>query len=121
MRELLTNAFKYSPEEAEIQISRFYSPTGLSIVVVNPAAKVSRGINGIPPELEYEIFEPFFKINHIYDERYYKEELGFGIGLSYLQSSITRLGGNIHVNEVLDHLSIPPAKKIVAEIIFPFV
>jgi signal transduction histidine kinase len=121
IRELLTNAFKYSSEKTELHISCFKHDDGVSFIIMNSILPVQNGITGIPPELEYEIFEPFFKINHNYDERFYREEIGFGIGLSVIKHSITKIGGDIHLREIMDHVtSATPTKKILAELILPY-
>lgn len=87
-------------------------------VLLNSISKVTRGVRGIPSEFESEIFEPFFRINKIYDERFYLEELGFGIRLSVIPKGITSLDGNVFVYEVNDHVtSLEPEKKIVSELI----
>lgn len=117
-REILINAFKYSPDNSNIFITKGYAENGLSILIMNSISNVTRGVRGIPSEYENEIFEPFFRINKIYDERFFLEELGFGIGLSVIQKGITSLDGNIFVYEVNDHVtSLEPEKKIVAELI----
>lgn len=118
IRELLTNAFKYSPENSTINISKAVSPEGLAVVVMNDVMDVTRGIAGVPPELENEIFEPFFKINNVYDERFFEEELGLGIGLSYIQYAMSSIGGKVFVHEIMDHVSMPIKRKVLAELIF---
>ncbi|MBP9888476.1 MAG: sensor histidine kinase [Leptospiraceae bacterium] len=111
-------AYKYSPDNSNIFIMKGYSADGLSILIMNSISKVTRGVRGIPSEFENEIFEPFFRINKIYDERFFLEELGFGIGLSVIQKGITSLDGNVFVYEVNDHVtSLEPEKKIVSELI----
>lgn len=120
VRELLTNAFKYSPDNSTIYITKNVSLEGFSIVILNSILMMKRGVSGVPPEFEYEVFEPFFKINHIYDERFYEEELGFGVGLSVVQTNVNKVGGKIHIYEILDHVtSDEPQRKIAAELMFP--
>ncbi len=117
-RELLINAYKYSPDNSNIFIMKGFSSNGLSLLIMNSISKVTRGVRGIPSEYENEIFEPFFRINRIYDERFFLEELGFGVGLSVIQKGITALDGNIFVYEVNDHVTaLDPEKKIVAELV----
>lgn len=118
-RELLTNAYKYSPENSKVYIMKGFFQGGLSLLFINSIAKVTKGIQGIPPEFENEIFEPFFRINRIYDERFYQEELGFGTGLSVIQKGLHSLGGKLFVYEGVDYVtSNEPEKKIIAEMIF---
>ncbi|MCB1191093.1 MAG: response regulator [Leptospiraceae bacterium] len=122
IRELLTNAFKYSTDNSTIYITKSSSQDTFSIIILNSILMMKRGITGVPPEFEYEIFEPFFKINHIYDERFYEEELGFGVGLSVIQTNINKIGGKVHVYEILDHVtSSEPQRKVAAELVFPII
>ncbi|MCX8000120.1 MAG: ATP-binding protein, partial [Leptospiraceae bacterium] len=120
-RELLTNAYKYSPEDSKVYITRGYHSSKFSLLFINSIMKVSKGVQGIPPELENEIFEPFFRINRIYDERFYQEELGFGLGLSILRRGLYDIGGELFVYEGIDYVtSNEPIKKIIAELLLPF-
>jgi DNA-binding response OmpR family regulator len=119
-RELLTNAYKYSPENSRIYITKGFFQGGISFLFINSISKVTKGIQGIPPELENEIFEPFFRINRIYDERFYQEELGFGTGLSVISRGLHSLGGKLFVYEGIDYVtSREPEKKVIAEMILP--
>jgi signal transduction histidine kinase len=121
IQELLINAFKYSTENSRIYITRGFSTEGFSLIIMNTILEVSMGIKGIPTEYENEIFEPFFRLNKIYDERYYQEKMGFGIGLSVIQKGVQQLGGNIFVYETNDFAtSSVPSKKIVSELILPY-
>ena len=105
IKELLTNAFKYSPEKSIIYISIMHIENDVTVVITNPILPTPGGVSGIPKELEHKIFEPFFKINNIYDDRFFQEDLGFGVGLAVVQKGITSLGGKIHVYETTDHIS----------------
>lgn len=117
VEELLTNAYKYSPEKSIINLTKYSYEDSSSIIVLNQIMPVTRGITGIPPEFENEIFSPFFKINNIYDERFYEENLGFGIGLTVLHTFINRLGGKLIVRETIDHVTSPkPIRKVMAEL-----
>jgi len=118
LRELLTNAFKYSPEHSPVHIMKFRSGNSLSIVIINDVLEMQGGITGIPKELENMVFEPFYRLNNTYDERFHDEELGMGIGLTVLQNAINQCGGNIYLYEVVDHaLSSTQRKRIVGEVI----
>lgn len=121
IKELLINAYKYSPDKSRIYITRGFSSDGFSLIIMNSILEVSLGIKGIPTEYENEIFEPFFRLNKIYDERFFKEEMGFGIGLSVIQKGVQQLGGNIFVYETNDFATNSiPTKKIVAELVLPY-
>ncbi|MCB1157332.1 MAG: hypothetical protein KDK45_07500, partial [Leptospiraceae bacterium] len=101
-KELLTNALKYSPEKSKIQFRQFLSPEGLSITILNSLQKITIGIQGVPSEAEFSVFEPFYKLNNMYDERYFREELGFGIGLTIIKNGLRSLGGRIKLYNVID-------------------
>lgn len=120
IKELLINAFKYSPEKAKIYISVLHYENEISIAILNPILSMPGGISGIPKEIEHKIFEPFFKINNVYDERFFQEDIGFGVGLSVIQKGITEVGGKIHIYETIDHITeAKPVKKILAEMVLP--
>ncbi|MCB1188917.1 MAG: response regulator [Leptospiraceae bacterium] len=121
LTELLTNSFKYSPTESTIYISKFHSDEFQSIMIMNSIMVMKGRIEGIPREYENAIFEPFYRLNRIHDERFFEEELGFGIGLTVIHNSLNQLGSQIHLYEVLDHSSSSkPERKVVAEIKIPF-
>jgi signal transduction histidine kinase len=117
-KELITNAIKYSPDNAIIYIfTHKKEDESLTIVILNSILPIPRGVSGIPPELEHEVFVPFYKINNTHDDRYFQEELGLGIGLSIINTGISQLNGKIRLYEVLDHvLSTKPEKKVCAEL-----
>jgi len=97
---------------------KFRSGNSLSIVIINDVLEMQGGITGIPKELENMVFEPFYRLNNTYDERFHDEELGMGIGLTVLQNAINQCGGNIYLYEVVDHaLSSTQRKRIVGEVI----
>jgi len=117
LRELLTNAFKYSPEGSSIHILKFRTLTSVTIAVVNDITEMVGGITGIPEEMQNLVFEPFYRLNNTYDERFRDEELALGIGLTVLQSAINQCGGGIAVYEVVDYATDDsPRRRIVAEI-----
>lgn len=122
LTELLTNAFKYSGNDTNVYISKFHSEDFQSIMVMNSIISMKGGIEGIPREYENVIFEPFYRLNRNNDERYFEEELGFGIGLSVIHNSLSQLGSQLLLYEVVDHSgNIGPEKKVVAEMKIPFV
>ena len=120
-RELVTNAIKYSPDNSVIYTFLHKKESNsISIIVLNSILKIPRGISGIPQELEHEVFVPFFKINNVHDDRFFQEELGLGIGLSVVQTGVTKIGGKLRIYEIMDHvLSKVPEKKICTELILP--
>lgn len=120
IREFLTNAFKYSPPESKIHIALFKARNSLSVVIMNDIQKMEGGVTGIPEELENEVFEPFVRLNNVFDERYFGEEFSMGTGLSIVQIATYQVGGKVFLYEVMDYLSIDkPRKRIAAELILP--
>ncbi len=103
LRELLTNAFKYSPEQSIIHILTHSTRDRFHIGILNDVLPMEGGVSGIPSYLENRVFDPFFRANNTYDERFAGEELGFGIGLSVLQNRLARTGGLIQLSQVEDH------------------
>ena len=122
MKELLTNAFKFSPDSTEIRISFHRSGNSLSILVINHVLPMQGAISGIPQSFEQKLFEPFFRLNNVNDDRYHDEMFGMGTGLTIVQGSVNQAGGQIFLYEADDFESGDnPGKRIVAEMIFPIV
>lgn len=119
LRELLSNAFKYSPENSEIHILRYRSGNAYAIAVINDIMRMDGGVTGLPEGNENEIFEPFFRLNNIFDERFQEGRSGLGLGLTLIQKAIHQTGGQLFIREVVDHLSRERRKRIIAEIILP--
>lgn len=117
LRELLTNAFKYSPDESSINIALTHNDRNCALVVLND---IIPGSKGIPRDSENYIFEPFYRISNIYDERYISEEFGLGIGLTVIRNAINHFGGQLYIYEVNDYATaMQPRKRIAAELIIP--
>lgn len=120
LREFLMNAFKYSPPDSKIHIAMFKARNSMSLVVMNDILKMEGGVTGIPEELENEVFEPFVRLNNVFDERYFGEEFSMGTGLSIVQIATYQVGGKVFIYEVMDYLSVDnPRKRIAAELILP--
>ncbi|MBS3678251.1 sensor histidine kinase [Klebsiella quasipneumoniae] len=81
IKNLLENAIKYTPPEGCIDI-RFYK-TDTNIVL-----EVEDNGPGILPENRQRVFDPFYRIEG-------SEQSGSGLGLSIVQTTVTRLGGEI--------------------------
>ncbi|MCE9500670.1 MAG: hypothetical protein K8R21_09245, partial [Leptospira sp.] len=113
IRELLTNAFKFI---------QFVNIDIFSILIINEIEDMPLGISGIPDDCENEIFEPYHRLNHTYDERFYDEEVGMGIGLTVVRGAVNQIGGNVSIYEGMDHTDfISPTKKVIAELNFKVV
>jgi signal transduction histidine kinase len=86
LSNLVDNAIKYSKEKAEISIRCRKQGNDLMIRIRD------KGI-GIPKAYQHNIFEKFFRVptGNLHDVK------GFGLGLSYVRSVITRHHGTIRV------------------------
>lgn len=84
MRNLISNAIKHHDlEEGHIQVSSHLSDEGAVILVKDDGP-------GIPEQYREAIFEPFKRLSAKVD--------GSGLGLSYIQKTITAIGGTITVD-----------------------
>ena len=86
LAELLNNACKYSPAQAEIGILAQFQPPEIMIQIYNTGAEIS-------PEDLARIFEPFYRAPNLKSE-----EAGTGLGLAIVKKLAERLGGTIEVN-----------------------
>ncbi len=89
---LLTNAFKYSPNSGIIRIAA-RTDNGMAIVSVS-----DQGI-GIPVDEQSKIFERFYRI----DNRLRRETQGFGLGLFLAKVIIEAHKGQIWVESHANH------------------
>ncbi len=120
LKELFTNAFKFSPDQSTVRL--VYQRTGdsISLLMINKILKYTLGISGIPHEMESRVFEPFRKLNNIHDDRFQGEMFGMGTGLTVVQAAVNQLGGKIYLYEADDPGSeIQEDRVVVAELIFP--
>ncbi len=120
MRELLTNALKYSPERTPVDVIHYRSGNSMTIAVLNDILPMGGGITGIPAELENDIFEPFYRINNVFDERFQEGRSGMGLGLTMIQKAVSQVGGRLFIHEITDHSGRYINKRIIAEMIFPY-
>lgn len=118
VREILTNCLKYSPDQSDIYIYTASHDGYTILLFMNSVLKYTRGISGIPQEIEYEIFQPFYRVNHNFDERFYDEEIGLGLGLTIVRELLEKMEGKIYLYEAIDYVtSEEPEKKVITEII----
>ena len=118
--ELILNALKFSKPSTNIYILLYAHNNTLRISIINDPLKTSDGTLGIPPEYEKIIFEPFYRISRLVYEKY--NSLDFGIGLTFVEKIITRHGGEIFAENILDHSDIKkePLIKVNMMISLPF-
>ncbi len=120
IRETMTNAFKFSPDESVIRIKFNRTSDSFSILILNRITPMTRGVTGIPLNMENKVFEPFFKLNNIHDDRFQNEMFGMGTGLTVIQGALNQLSGKIYIYEADDPDERDVMdRRIVAEIIFP--
>ncbi|WP_345989971.1 HAMP domain-containing sensor histidine kinase [Chryseobacterium sp. Chry.R1] len=83
---LIDNSLKYCDKQPIILISATKKNNRIMITIQD------NGI-GIPKKYEKDIFDPYFRImnNDLHEVK------GFGLGLSFVKSSLKKQGGNIHL------------------------
>ena len=90
LRNLLNNAFKYTPSGGSVQLRLF---TQLRRVII----QVKDDGIGIPDESVPHIFERFYRVDTVRS----RQTGGFGLGLSIAQQIIQAHGGQITVKSVV--------------------
>ena len=90
LRNVLNNAFKYSPEDSEPSIVSLSKKPSYAVICVE-----DNGI-GIPDEHLPFIFEPFFRT----DKSRSKKTGGYGLGLSLCKTIMEAHGGRIEIESV---------------------
>jgi signal transduction histidine kinase/PAS domain-containing protein len=84
--ELLNNAWKYSPEGAQIQIEAIATPTDLQLRICNTGVE-------IPAEELPHVFEMFYRVPSTDPWK----QGGTGLGLALVKRMVSRLGGSVWV------------------------
>lgn len=119
--ELLLNAFKYSPAGSQIRIIHCSTEKLVSFMVVNEVETMHGGITGLPAEYRKKIFEPFFRLNNTWDDRFNNQRFGLGIGLTLAESVANQCGGRLYSYEIdlASAEGAAPAKgrRIVSELV----
>ncbi len=93
IQELLFNSFKFSEPNSKIYILFEIIKDSFHISILNTPEKDTKEQNGIPPEYQNIIFEPFFRISRLVYDKY--PTLDFGLGLCYVEKIIRNHKGNI--------------------------
>ncbi|HMV42952.1 MAG TPA: sensor histidine kinase [Leptospiraceae bacterium] len=93
--ELITNAIKYSEDGDTIYILFSHDKSDIGIRILNPAYKNSDGTIGITESNAHKIFEPFFRLTNVVDDRFMQETFRFGLGLTVVNKIIDLHRGNI--------------------------
>ena len=93
--ELLTNAIKYSEDGDTIYILFSHDKSDIGIRILNPAYKNSDGTVGITESNAHKIFEPFFRLTNVVDDRFMQETFRFGLGLTVVNKIVDLHKGSI--------------------------
>ncbi|MFB5651261.1 sensor histidine kinase [Leptospira wolffii] len=118
IRELFVNALKFSPEGSVICSSFITGRNYIIFRVLNDISVIEGGVTGIPEEFKFRLFEPFFKLNNVFDERFYNLEFGMGMGLNLIQSMARQSESKVTVEEILDDSRFPPERRVAADLRF---
>lgn len=96
LRNLLTNAIKFTPEGGQIEITLDTGPLRPDELEDDRAVQVTIADSGIgmSPDEQARIFEPFFQVDSSSTRRYG----GSGLGLTLAKRYVEALGGNIWVD-----------------------
>ncbi len=108
--ELFMNAFKYSSKNSDITVIIDASDKNAEISVINVPEKLPGGIEGIPPEYENLIFEPFFRlVSNVYEDF---DSLDYGLGLVIVDKVVTKLGGSVSASNIRDYSNIAASSVV---------
>lgn len=118
-QELLMNAMKYSQEGDIIYVLVQLLDACLEVKVVNPAYEYLKGETGICGKYENLVFEPFFRMSKVVDERYVLEELSYGLGLPVAKRIIEQHGGSIFVYTLDNHMNERLEKDVCVSVRLP--
>lgn len=104
VRELLINAMKFSPDDSSILILPTVKSGEYTLSVLNTPIAGTDGVTGIPAEYRKIIFEPFFRLTRVVDERF--STLDFGLGLTLVDKIVRRHNAKISASNVTDFLNM---------------
>ena len=112
-REVLTNAFKYSPAHSSIHVVCFRGSDSVTIGVLNDLASGEQ-----PDDWVNEAMLPFARFSNVYDDAFLDEELGLGIGLPVIMDALQQSGGTVFLRSITDHTR-PSGKveRVMAELV----
>jgi signal transduction histidine kinase len=121
LSELLLNACKYSPVHSRISLMAYTTAEISAITVTNEVEQGVGASAGIPADAEDRVFEPFFRLNNIMDDRYAEQKYGLGIGLTLAEHAALQCGGRLYLYELdsgENTTSVPAhtGRRVVAEL-----
>ncbi len=105
LSNLLTNAFKYSPDGSTVTVTAVQEPAEVCLEVKD------QGIGMTPEEMQH-IFEEFYRTRRAREI----ERDGTGLGLSIIKKAVETIGGRITVASQVDngttfHIYFPEGKR----------
>lgn len=121
IKEIITNACKFSIPESSIHVLLYIETQSLIISVYNTPITETDKLEGVPLTYENLVFEPFFRLTkYVYDD--YKT-LDFGLGLTKVDSILKRFNGKVEIKNIVDHLNLKtkPVTKVLCRISIPLV
>ena len=118
LRNLLSNALKFTPESGRIEVKTYISKENIHDKEKQPGAafwviKVKDTGRGIPPEHLSHVFDRFYQVEGHHDKH---NPLGTGIGLSIVKEYVTLHNGHTNAEsipgiETIFSVSIPIEKE----------
>lgn len=120
LKELLINAMKYSPDEAIIYILAMIRDNYLEIKIINPYHNFDDKGHEITGKYEMLVFEPFFRMSNVMDERFSMQEFGHGLGLPVVKRIVELHGGAIYLHTINNYLNPDMEKNVCATMRFIF-
>lgn len=120
LKELLLNAFKFSPPQTTVTVLVEYLYTRVQITVLNsPLSGNADEPGGIPEEFRKVIFEPFFRLSRVVHEQY--GTLEYGLGLTFVEKIVQMHQGSIISSTIrnFENEGREPADLVAFEIELP--
>lgn len=120
-KELLTNAMKYSADKDEMFIIFMQENNFFEIKILNPAYPNSDGSVGITGSNASRVFEPFYRLSSVMDDRYQDEVFRFGLGMTVVNKIIDLHSGSIALLTVDNNIREFKRKDVSVWLRFPMI
>lgn len=118
IEELLVNAMKYSRDSEKFYLIFFHRNDYLEFKILNPAYKEGDTLS-ISKKNENTIFEPFYRLSTVKDDRFSKELFGYGLGLTVVKKIIDLHGANIFIYTITNHKDKDRGRDVCVTLRFP--